>query len=97
MGYKERSAVVVCIVLYRGCCGGCVFVGGECILHACNDTFYSLAKWQLKPLSLNQYTITDTFGFTNEIHELKINKSEILVSYDVSSLFTNVPLDETLQ
>ena len=34
---------------------------------------------------------------TNEIHELKINKGEILVWYDVSSLFTNVPLDETME
>ena len=28
--------------------------------------------------------------------EMKINKGYILVSYDVSSLFTNVPLDETI-
>ena len=28
---------------------------------------------------------------------MKINKGEILVSYDVSSLFTNVPLDETIE
>ena len=61
---------------------------------------FSLAKWvdeKLKPLSLNQCTVADTFDFTNEIHELKINKGEILVSYDVSSLFTKVPLDETIE
>ena len=34
---------------------------------------------------------------TNEIHELKINNGEILVWDDVSSLFTNVPLDETME
>ena len=37
---------------------------------------YDLAKWldeKLKPLSINQYTLTDTFEFVNEIHELKIN------------------------
>ena len=65
------------------------------------DTYnYPLAKWldeKLKSLSLNQYTVTDTFDFTNEIHQLKINNGEILVSYDVSSLFTNVPLDETIE
>ena len=44
------------------------------------------------PLLVNSYWY---FDFTNEFHELKINKVEILVSYDVSSLFTNVPLDET--
>ena len=70
------------------------------ILSATNKDNFPLAKWlpkKLKPLSLNQYTVTDTFDFTNEIHELKINKGEILVSYDVSSLFTNVPLDETIE
>ena len=68
------------------------------ILSATDTYNFPLAKWldeKLKPLSLNQYTVTDTFHFTNEIHKLKINKDEILVSYDVSSLFTNVPLDET--
>ena len=70
------------------------------ILLATDTSNFLLAKWQdekLKPLSLNQYTVTDTFDSINEIHELKINKGEILVSYDVSSLFTNVPLDETIE
>ena len=70
------------------------------ILSATDTYSYPLAKWldeKLKPLSLNQYTVTDIFYFTNEIHELEINKAEILVSYDVSSLFTNVPLDETIE
>jgi len=46
----------------------------------------------LKPLSCNQYTVTDTF-----VQSLEINRGDILVSYDVTSLFTNVPLDETIQ
>ena len=60
---------------------------------------YPLAKWlddKFKPLSLNQHTVTDIFEFVNEVRELKINEGYILVSYDVSSLFTNVPLDETI-
>ena len=28
---------------------------------------------------------------------MKINKQDILVSYDVLSLFTNVPVDETIE
>ena len=58
------------------------------ILSATDTYNYPLAKWldeKLKPLSLNQYTVTDTFEFTNEIHELKINNCEMLVLYDVSS------------
>ena len=70
------------------------------ILSATDTYYFHLAKWlneKLKPLSLNQYTVTDIFDFTKEIHDLKINKGEFLVSYDVSSLFTNVPLDETIE
>lgn len=48
-------------------------------------------------MSLDRYTVTDTFKFRKEIRDLKINTGEILVSYDVSSLFPNVPLDETIE
>ena len=70
------------------------------ILSATQTYNYALAKWldtNLKPLSLNRYTVTGIFEFANEIHSLEIANGDILVSYDVSSLFTNVPLDETIQ
>ena len=70
------------------------------ILSAIQTYNYALAKWlddKLKPLVTNQYMISDTFEFVNEVHELVINNGDILVSYDVSSLFTNEPLEETLQ
>jgi len=69
------------------------------ILSATGSYNYALAKWRdanLKPLSINEHTITDIFPFTNEICGVKINPGEILVSYDVSSLFKNVPIDETI-
>ena len=37
------------------------------------------------------------FQFAEEIHELNFNEDDILVSYDVSALFTKVPLEETIQ
>ena len=52
---------------------------------------------KLKPLSCNQYTITGTFEFVNKVQSVEINRGDILVSYDVTLLFTNVPLDETIQ
>ena len=70
------------------------------ILSATQTYNYGLAKWleeKLQPLSYNQYTITDVFEFADEIRHLQINTGDILVSYDVSSLFTNVPLEETIQ
>ena len=47
-------------------------------------------------MGVNKHTFTDIFDFVNEVRELKINEGYILESYDVSSLFTNVPLDETI-
>ena len=37
------------------------------------------------------------FQFAEEIQELQFNDNDILVSYDASALFTNVPQDETIQ
>ena len=56
--------------------------------------FGEMTRRKTKPLSLNRYTGTDIFEFANELHELEIANGEILVSNDVSSLFTNVPLDD---
>jgi len=53
----------------------------------------------LKPLSIaiNEYTISDIFQFSEEIQHLQIGDDNFLVSYDVTALFTNVPLEETIQ
>ena len=51
----------------------------------------------MKPLSCSQFTVTDTFEFVNEVQSLKINRGDVLVSYNVTSLFTNLPLDEIIQ
>ena len=61
---------------------------------------YKLAKWldkNLKPLFVNDHTVSDIFSFTDDLHGIKIDEHDILVSYDVSSLFTNVPVDETIE
>jgi len=47
-------------------------------------------------LSVNEHTIND-ISFADDLHEMKIDEQDILVSYDVSSLFTNVPVDETIE
>ena len=35
--------------------------------------------------------------FAEEIQNLEVDENDILVSYDVTSLFTNVPLKETIE
>ena len=70
------------------------------ILSATGTYNYTLTKWldeKLKPLSVNNHTISDVFQFAEEIRELDFNEDDILVSYDVSALYTNVPLEETIQ
>ena len=69
------------------------------ILSTTNTYNFALTKWlanKLKPLSINQYTITDTFELINEVHGLTINNGDMLASFDVCSLLTNVPLEETI-
>ena len=58
-----------------------------------------MAKWLeeiLKPLSVNELTITDAIRFSEEIRNSPTGEDDILVSYDVTALFTNVPLNETI-
>ena len=52
---------------------------------------------KIKLLSFNHHTISDTFSFAEEIREILVDKNDVLVSCDVTSLFTNVPLDDSLE
>ena len=57
-----------------------------------------LSKWLdelLKPYIPKKYLLKDSFEFVDKIRDLKISNS-FSVSFDVRSLFTNVPLDDTI-
>ena len=55
---------------------------------------YKLAKFFVPLLSPFS---TNTFTFVKELRELKINTNDVIMaSFDVKSLFTNIPLDETI-
>ena len=43
----------------------------------------------------NDYSCKDTFSFTSQIKNTNLSK-KFIVSYDVTSLFTNIPLQETI-
>ena len=47
------------------------------------------------PLVPNDYSCKDTFSFVSQIKNANLSK-RFLVSYDVTSLFTNNPLQETI-
>ena len=60
---------------------------------------YKLAKFLVpifQPLTCNQYTVQSSFPFVNEITQLTLSHDAVMVSFDVPSLFTNIPLDETV-
>ena len=59
---------------------------------------YNLARFLcdlLSPLVPNDYSFKDTFSFVTQIKNADLSKN-FLVSYDVTSLFTNIPLQETI-
>ena len=61
---------------------------------------YKLAKFldnMLSPYVNLDYACTDTFTFVRQIQNAGINRDNFIVSYDVVSLFTNIPLQETLE
>ena len=67
------------------------------ILSALNTSTYKWAKLfvpHLKFLTINEYTVSDSFEFCKEIQ--RQDSSLFMASLDVDSLFTNVPLEETL-
>ena len=67
------------------------------ILSAIGTTTYNIPKFLvpiLKPLTTNGYTLKDTFEFSRDI--LNKNPNLFMASLDVDCLFTNIPLDETI-
>ena len=50
----------------------------------------------LQPLAINEYRISDTLSFPDILRENLLDSNEDYVSYDVGSLFTSIPLGETI-
>ena len=68
------------------------------ILSAIGTHNYQLAKYLgpiINPITVNEYTVTDSFNFVKEVMGLDTSNS-VMASFDVVSLFTNIPLNETI-
>ena len=66
-------------------------------LSAIGTPTYKLSKCfvpLLTPLTLNEYRIKDSFSFAEEL--LNYDSNLIMASFDVESLFNNIPLQETI-
>jgi hypothetical protein len=70
------------------------------IISAVKTYNYELAKYLdqvLKPFIDKTYMLVDTYDFVNKVSKLDINSNRYMVSFDVESLFTNVPSIETIE
>ena len=47
------------------------------------------------PILDSQFTVSDSFDFCQKISSCNFNRTAVIVSYDIKSLFTNIPVDET--
>ena len=70
------------------------------ILAAYNTPFYKLAKWlvnALSDLTSNEYTLKNTYDLCHQVSHLKNCNNMYFASFDIESLFTNIPLEETIE
>ena len=51
----------------------------------------------LSPLGKSNYTVDSTKEFVERIKTLRIPNDHVMISFDVVSLFTNVPLNRTIE
>ena len=70
------------------------------VLSMINTAQYKVAKYLdsiLKPLISNHFECKDSFEFVEFITSQNVlSSNEVMVSFDIVSLFTNIPLDETI-
>ena len=68
------------------------------IFSAIGTPSYNLSKFFvpiLNPLTRNQYSVLNSYDFSAKLQNLSFNNCYI-VSYDVESLFTNIPVHQTI-
>ena len=69
------------------------------ILSSIKTPAYKMSKYLvplISPWAKNEFTVHDSLSFAKEIQNYKCNNSDILASFDIKSLYTNVPLVETI-
>ena len=69
------------------------------IFAACGTPTYKLVKYLvpiLSPLTENQYSVKNSYEFASELHKLNVASNVTMASFDIESLFTNIPVLETI-
>ena len=61
---------------------------------------YKLEKFLntiFKPYISDKHTLRSSHEFLEKLQEINLNLNQVMVSFDVKSLFTNVPLQKTIE
>ena len=69
------------------------------ILSANNTVSYNLSKYitsLLSHLTINDFTLKNSYDFANTIHDFPNASKHFMCSFDIQSLYTNIPLQETI-
>ena len=70
------------------------------ILSANNTITYQLSKYIIGLISnfcCNQYTVLNSYQFVNLITSFNNSQNYTMCSFDIKSLFTNIPVNETIE
>ena len=69
------------------------------VLSAIDTAEYALSKWieaKIKPFYDSIWSVTSTNSFVEDLNTIKPCSGDVCVSFDIKSLFTNVPLKEVV-
>lgn len=70
------------------------------IVSSINTPSYKIAKWLVNEFRklppFDGFSIKNSFAFVNKIKDGAISDSEVMISFDVSALFPNIPVGEAL-
>lgn len=69
------------------------------IFAAYNTPCYNISKFlvpYLSPLTKNEYTVDNSYTFVSQLSKVRYSNNYYMTSFDVSNLYTNIPLFETI-
>ena len=69
------------------------------IFKACNVASYNLSKYLvsiLSPIAENQYSVKNSAHFREQLGIMNGHKNVFMTSFDIKDLYTNIPLEETI-
>ena len=70
------------------------------VLSARKTPLYTFSKFLIQFIenfTSNEFTLKNNMQLVDDLKNLQLNSESYMVSYDIESLYTNIPIDETIQ